>query len=108
MFLVAVAGAIVLTTIVFVVYSVGMDRQSRQISQNAAQAKAVVDSMFPGQIRDRVLEQQGDGKSRGSVASMEAPPHLAESYEDTTLFFGGEYCIQYDVFASTVNAHPKS
>lgn len=63
--------------LVMIVYDILVQRRNNRLVANAARSNAVVSSLFPGTIRDRVLEQRstmgkmkmyvrgGDGPGRG-------------------------------------------
>lgn len=62
------AGVVALTFVVIVVcfflYDRIVQRRNEKIIQDAARSNAIVSSMFPGQIRDRILNQVRESKEK--------------------------------------------
>eukprot|EP00934_Nitzschia_sp_Nitz4_P009441 Nitzschia sp. Nitz4//scaffold270_size25879//13071//16782//NITZ4_008299-RA/size25879-augustus-gene-0.20-mRNA-1//-1//CDS//3329545193//9431//frame0 len=102
-FAIVVAGAFLVVIFVFIFYDVSVQRRNQMIVSNAARSNAIVSSLFPAHIRDRLLEQeqQKNAAAEATAASSKmrsflrtndskqvgkARP-LAELFLETTLLF---------------------
>ena len=52
----AVLGIFILTSLIFIVYDVIVGRRYRRVEESATRTNAIVSSLFPAQVRDRLLE----------------------------------------------------
>jgi Adenylate and Guanylate cyclase catalytic domain len=74
----------ILTSLIFILYDVLVARRFRRVEESATRSNAIVSSLFPAQVRDRLMETAADdgGKNgRGGAAiDMMSPklmtPHL--------------------------------
>ena len=64
--------------IVFVVYDVLVQRRNAKLIQNAAQSNAIVSSMFPSQIRDRLIGSSAGQTGAKSLKSYMKAPNAAK------------------------------
>lgn len=64
-----VACTFVMVAVVFFVYDIFVQRRNNKLIVNAARSNAVVTALFPGSLRDRVLEQNAIG-GRGAKSKM--------------------------------------
>jgi class 3 adenylate cyclase len=86
----AVAMIFVFTAVMFLVYDRFVERRQRVVLAKATQSTAIVSSLFPKQVRDRLLQTESDKKS-GNVAS--APNNRLKSFltgDDTENDGGGQ------------------
>lgn len=67
-FIVALASLFGVVTACFYLYDRSVRRRTEMIVSNAARANAIVTSMFPGQFRDQILEDQENENKNGSGA----------------------------------------
>jgi class 3 adenylate cyclase len=94
-----VACTFVLVAIVFAIYDILVHRRNEKIVVTAARSNAIVSSMFPDAIRDRLLQQNGaatgstknlksflvDGDTDASIGATSRP--LADLFLETTIMF---------------------
>lgn len=62
----------VVVAIAFVVYDILVQRRNQNIFNNAARSNAVISSLFPGTLRDRVLEQSSYGIGTNDKTRMKS------------------------------------
>lgn len=73
----------VLTSAVFILYDIFVTRRQAKVEENAARSNAIVTSLFPAQVRDRLLmssEHESNKEKRRGSPDME---HQARRYGDT-------------------------
>ena len=103
-FSLAVLGTFVLVAVVVLVYDWMVQRRHRELVSTAARSNKLVSSLFPGDMKDRILEQQDGSESFGSsrgkmfkrkgsfqVANEDCEePYspLAKLYPETSIMFG--------------------
>ena len=88
-FAVVIAGTFLLMIAVFVIYDLIVQRRNRVLVLNAARSNAIVTSLFPKNIRDRMVAQEeteGDNRKKGSKAGPKGPP-IADLYLESTILF---------------------
>lgn len=87
--------------LIFVVYDISVQRRNQMIVSNAARSNAIVSSLFPAHIRDRLLERQenNNGPADTTASKMRSflktnethevakSKPLAELFLETTLLF---------------------
>ena len=104
----AVAAAFLLLIVTFCVYDWTVWIRNRRLIQNAAKSSEIVTSMFPGALRDKIMEQRSGTAINGSkemndrqyaasqfkalmsgddLNEIESSVPLAELYLNTTVFF---------------------
>ena len=89
-FLAVVASTFVVVIIIFFVYDLFVQRRNEKLIADAARSNALVTSMFPGEIRDRLLDQkdneQQDPKNLKTYLINKSSGHLPgeEKNEDPT------------------------
>ena len=62
-----------------IVYDILVQRRNNKLVANAARSNAVVSSLFPGTIRDRILQQRG---TKGRMKSLLDDENLLEAASD--------------------------
>lgn len=68
-------------------YDLMVQVRNRRMIQNAARSRAVVSAMFPGAMRDHILEETRlVGEASSSKKKKEKAP-MAEFYVDSTVMF---------------------
>ena len=67
MFAAAVAATFGLVALVFFVYDIMVNQRNENLVNNAAQSHAIINGLFPGQIRDRLLENNKKAKKQSST-----------------------------------------
>jgi Adenylate and Guanylate cyclase catalytic domain len=95
----------VLTSLVFLVYDCFVERRQRVVLTTARRSSAIVSSLFPSQVRDRLYPMYNDSngtaggrllsflRDKGSTSNSEGDYHklagtpIAELYPETTVFF---------------------
>jgi hypothetical protein len=90
--------------IIFIIYDCSVERRQKVVLNTAEKSNAVVASLFPAEVRDRLLEAQQEEKkkknfkedafrvngldgSQGLINTYEGSP-IAQLYPDTTVLFG--------------------
>ncbi|CAB9499730.1 Receptor-type guanylate cyclase gcy [Seminavis robusta] len=117
MFAVVVACTFSFVAIVFFIYDCFVQRRNLELAQDAARSDMLVSSLFPSEIKDKLLAQQdvGDGKGNGHHKGGIPDPcdsgignrneggfaHLAKAYPHTTVFFGD--LVGFTSWSSTHN-----
>jgi hypothetical protein len=61
-----------LTTMVFVVYDCLVERRQTTVMTTATRSNAIVDSLFPANVRDRLMAEEEKGKDETKVSSEDA------------------------------------
>ena len=83
----AVAFTFVLVAIVFFVYDMFVQRRNTKLVEKAAQSNAVISSMFPGAIRDRLIgpdaETEQQRKSKGNLKTFLTDSHTGDGARAT-------------------------
>ena len=98
--------------LVFIFYDVLVQRRNIKLIQNAAQSNAIVSSMFPSQIRDRLISANAaNGTAKSLKSYMKAPNRnqtveggvsdspLADLFLSTTVMFAD--IVGFTAWAST-------
>jgi class 3 adenylate cyclase len=86
-----IAVTFLLMIVAFVIYDLMVQRRNQKLIHNAARSNAIVTSLFPKNVRDRVVAQEGidaaDGKSTNplKVGSRSAP--IADLHLESTIMF---------------------
>ena len=83
-----------MVALVFIVYDILVQHRNRKVVENAALSGAIVTSLFPGTMRERVLEQQVPGGTKSQMKSflndglenMGTKP-LADLFLETSIIF---------------------
>ena len=81
-FVVAVASTFFLMICAFLVYDWSVERRNRNLVRTAAKSNEIVTSMFPGAIREKVMNQANDEYQFDQAGFAGLP--LAEVYTDTS------------------------
>ena len=73
-FAAAVAATFGLVALVFFMYDVMVNQRNENLVNNAAQSHAIINGLFPGQIRDRLLENNKEARkqSHTNAASLKS------------------------------------
>ena len=67
-------STVVVTAMVFAVYNCVVQKRQRKLMDNAARSHALVDSLFPANVRDRLMRESGNfGTRKLSVQLAELP-----------------------------------
>lgn len=110
---IVIAITFFVVVVTFFVYDIMVQRRNMKLVQNAAKSNAVVTSLFPGAMRDRVLEQGaltnpfGQTKSKmknfltgaGDGTAFDSKP-LAELFLETTVMFAEYVSLFCDINVS--------
>ena len=93
------------TSLVFILYDLLVRRRQDKVMESAQRTNAIVSSLFPQNVRDRLLQQakeQGDSKSfrRGPTMKMEMETFLHDG--DKSSMFSSEPIA--DLFPSAVRS----
>jgi hypothetical protein len=81
---------IVVPFMVFLSYEQSVSRQQKLLVSSAQRSNAIVDSLFPSNIRDMLYPQEMEDPN-GTNKSSGAP--IAELHPDTTVIFAGMYAV---------------
>ena len=49
--------------LIFVIYDISVQRRNEKLVASAARSNAIVSSLFPGNIRDKLMSQQGNNEA---------------------------------------------
>lgn len=91
--------------IVFLFYDFLVHRRNERLVANAARSQAVVSSLFPGKMRDRVLQMRGTkGKMRSLVAGQEDMDIMDGDKPLADLFLGA-FSSCWDVARPSTGSH---
>ena len=92
-FTLIVGGTFSFVALVFFGYDWLVQHRSQELADNAAKSNNLVASLFPGEIKDRLLDQQevSDQRRKFQTPDKEQQQQnarpLAMSYEETTVMF---------------------
>eukprot|EP00538_Stauroneis_constricta_P006255 CAMPEP_0119548160 /NCGR_PEP_ID=MMETSP1352-20130426/2143_1 /TAXON_ID=265584 /ORGANISM="Stauroneis constricta, Strain CCMP1120" /LENGTH=768 /DNA_ID=CAMNT_0007593349 /DNA_START=72 /DNA_END=2378 /DNA_ORIENTATION=+ len=95
---IAIGSTFIIAFLVFIVYDCCVERRQRIVLDRAVKSTALVSTLFPENVRERVInddEARGKGKSRQiafratniSGNQMIGGPPIAEKFAATTVFF---------------------
>ena len=97
MFAIVVAGTFFMVAVVFVIYDVLVHYRNEKLVTTAARTNAIVTQLFPGEIRDKIIGQGGQGKNSntrglasffdGDNVGENAAAPLADLFLETTVIF---------------------
>jgi class 3 adenylate cyclase len=90
-FTVVAALIFVFTSLVFFLYDWLVQRRQKKVMSTAMQSSAIVSSLFPSQVRDRLFPTDGvgheDSAATPSRSGMGVSPPVADLYPDATVMF---------------------
>ena len=89
-FALVVVSVFILVAITFLIFDSFVQRRNRKIIANAAKSNAIVTSLFPGTLRDKVLEDVPDERPSPSFPkphTVEKTTFLADLYLETSVCF---------------------
>lgn len=91
-FAVTAAAIFVATSIIFVVYDRWVERRQKVVMTTAARTHAIVSSLFPSNVRDRIFDLENDNKvqlsnSKESSNTSQPSTPVADLFADTTVCF---------------------
>ena len=92
----AVLGIFILTSLIFIVYDVIVGRRYRRVEESATRTNAIVSSLFPAQVRDRLLETSAPAAGapngpRGGKSSIVDSTDVSVSQQNRTKMVAGPY-----------------
>lgn len=85
-FVISVASAFLVTILAFFIYDYVIERRNRKLTKTAEESAKVVATMFPGELREKVMNQPKARYRFDGSAGFEGVP-LAEIYENATILF---------------------
>ncbi|KAG7360245.1 adenylate/guanylate cyclase [Nitzschia inconspicua] len=87
-FAIITASVFLFTSIVFIVYDMAVTRRQQKITERANQTSAIVSSLFPTNIRDRLYNEAGKSKKKGDmtmrVSKLRMQSFLSEDNNDAS------------------------
>jgi hypothetical protein len=106
-FTVSALGIFAFTSLVFYIYDLKVERRQEHVMRKAVRSSAIVSSLFPSTVRDRLYPEPYDSKSNkfeallpstakgklnrfirdGSSQSVSESAPIAELYPETTVLF---------------------
>lgn len=100
-FAAVVAGTFLLVGFIFIAYDLFVERRNKKLIKNAARSNAIVTQLFPGKIRDRILQDEKQQPKAGTRAHFKSVVNgnanamdledgskpLAELFLETTILF---------------------
>lgn len=97
-FSLAVAGIFLFTSLVFIAYDQGVEYRQRQVLSQANQSSAIVASLFPKSVRDRLYEEEKQKKLEESLkAKKQKQP---EARQANSLDDGSAYSTDLEIRSS--------
>jgi hypothetical protein len=95
------------TAFIFVIYDCLVERRQKLVMDTAIKSDAIVSSLFPSQVKERLYNngedetehaKESDNEENNMTAKIESPrtanrmegPPIAELYEASTIFFAGK------------------
>ena len=82
MFAAAVAATFGLVALVFFVYDVMVHQRNENLVINAAQSNAILSGLFPGQLRDRLLNENKEAKQNAGNKAATLKSFLHSDHKD--------------------------
>jgi hypothetical protein len=96
-------GVFLFTAMVFILYDLMVEKRQKKVMKTATKTSAIVSSLFPSTVRDRMYaeqeeakkeqKQKGDdmfhhfaGEETSHAVDLSSPP-IADLFEETTIFF---------------------
>ena len=73
----AVVFIFLLTTMVFIAYDCSVERRQTTVMTTASRSNAIVNSLFPANVRDRLMADEDNGKDETKVSSENAGDFLS-------------------------------
>jgi class 3 adenylate cyclase len=97
----ATVGIFLFTAFIFIAYDLMVERRQKKVLTSATKTSAIVSSLFPSNVRDRMFEQtqgqqqqqkqgldafSGLGNAESNANDLSSPP-IADLFPETTVFF---------------------
>lgn len=85
----AIVGVFVMTCLVFLLYDWFVTRRQQKVLSTATRSNAILSSLFPAQVRDRLMEEQGEreaaaaGTKKKVALKASAPVPIRESNDNS-------------------------
>ena len=86
-FVLVVAGTFLLMIVTFYIYDWFVQRRNRKLVLNAAQSNEIVTSMFPGSLREKVVQQKRQERTSRTNVVSKMKGLLADNNEKDTIDF---------------------
>lgn len=87
-FAIVVAASFTLVALVFFGYDYMVQRRNKELATSAARSNKLVSSLFPGAIKQKVLEQQDEpDRFSRTLSTTGGLSPLAQLYRETTILF---------------------
>ena len=84
------AGIFIATSIIFLIYDLWVERRQRIVMDSATRTQAIVSSLFPKNVQERILGMESGGNTfethAKTLGQPNAPP-VADLFADTTVCF---------------------
>jgi class 3 adenylate cyclase len=89
LFAAVIAGTFLMMIAAFVIYDLIVQRRNQKLVFNAARSNAIVTSLFPKNIRDRIVAQEENDGAIGKNANKtgQKGPPIADLYLESTILF---------------------
>eukprot|EP00934_Nitzschia_sp_Nitz4_P004396 Nitzschia sp. Nitz4//scaffold538_size3491//2//1851//NITZ4_009265-RA/size3491-augustus-gene-0.3-mRNA-1//-1//CDS//3329554128//4386//frame0 len=88
---VVVVAIFLFTTSVFLIYDMAVERRQRRLASNAERSNAIVSSLFPRDVAQKLMESANTMTPRPSVKSTEDQLHQNSVVDDKRIC-SGDYC----------------
>jgi hypothetical protein len=91
-----IGGVFCLAAVIFVMYDYCVRRRQRIVLDRAVKSTAVVSSLFPENVLDRILNEdenereakaERDDFKQSAIGQSDSGPPIADKFHDTTVFF---------------------
>ena len=104
-FAIITASVFVFTSIVFLVYDMAVTRRQRKVMERANRTNAIVSSLFPTNVRDRLYREAEDKKKDGDmtmrVSKIRMQSFLSEDNKNSSSVLSSEPIA--DLFPTAVS-----
>ncbi|KAG7356994.1 3'5'-cyclic nucleotide phosphodiesterase [Nitzschia inconspicua] len=88
-FAIVTASVFLFTSVVFLIYDMAVAQRQRKVVERANRTSAIVSSLFPTNVRDRLYREAGHSKKAGDIAmrvsKMRMQSFLNEGSEETSV-----------------------
>lgn len=82
----------VITSVVFILYDVCVEKRQRQVMNSAIRSDAIVSSLFPSNVRDRLMNHESQQNPQDeSVDDIQSSAPIADLFPDAVRFFTSSF-----------------
>ena len=96
----AVVGCFIVTSIVFIIYDCLVSRRQKVVMDSANKTHAIVSSLYPADVRDRLMEEMEEKRKRASNNRADFLTNTVRSAVASSPEIGGAFCTSDKIFGS--------